>query len=208
MSQFENNENNFTFALNERRAQLDIQFNPDSDPSDLYTGSAQIKVYPDTIYYHWTIFHSFTIHEGSLSVKDIPENDDVWGYIQFLIIEQINNYQVQEKAQYLVTKWVWEATTLDIKPVENVIKLLENVKWRPGMFLKEPSEITSFLIGVRLAYSTLGFHQDEAVITEARYDLGINPSDSDAQEVTAVSWKDVDTFLTLEITAWKKTYDL
>ncbi|MCA9933532.1 MAG: hypothetical protein H6662_06090 [Ardenticatenaceae bacterium] len=204
----DNSYNIFTAALNERRAQLNIIFDPDSDFPSLYHGGVQIKIYPETVYFRWTIMESLTIGQGSLPLNEIPSSDDVMGYVQSKIIESVQNYCIRGKYVYRVDKWSWDLTNLDVEPVKKILKLLERVKRRPQMFMEKPNEVESFLTGIQWAYRILGFQQDRAIVKQSCAELEIKTLGQRLQRSEDYTWDLIDKILQSEIVGWKRTYGI
>ncbi len=201
-------QNIFTFSLNERRAQFNIVYDPGSDFPSLYHGQVQIKVYPEIVYFRWTIMESLTIGQGSFLVDQIPSGDDVFGHAQSKVVESIQNYCVQGEYIYSVQNWSWYLTNLDVEPVKKIAKVLESIRKRPRMFVQQPFEVEAFLDGIRMAYRILGFLQDEEVVKQSCTELKIGTSKKRLQQPGQYTWELVDKILLSEIAGWKRTYDI
>jgi len=196
----------FSRALNERTAFLVGNSTRYSTMAEECKGFTNIKIDDEQVYYHWQIFPES--QQNVFSSSSIPKDEDAFSFTLNRVINEIENFQVMGNKPYQVLQWTWQLPNLDKERAGQLIEQLELVRQRVRMYLTEPNEIDSFLIGWAVAAkSGYNFSCDENILREILQDLGVTYT-LRGNEPSKFTWDFVDKRLKAEIRAWQQTYDL
>jgi len=200
---------NLDNILDERLVLLEAIYNPNSEDSRSVKGYVKIKIWRETVSFNWYFSHRIdSMGQDQFPTNMIPDSDDALGFALARAIEHIQNYRVDGQTMFVVTKGSWRYVNVDIERVKTLIKDVEIIRSRIGMYLVSPAEVEIFFRGMETAYRTFGLLLDQDAKGKAFEAVGFDHKSLMSLDKSEWTWDDVDKVFQAYLLAWKYTYGL